>query len=278
MTPIKPLDLFPGKLLVVAPHMDDELLACGGVMALLPQKQDIHVVYATDGMKSPAPILAQDAITPDLGRQRERESVAAMALLGVPEANLHFLRLPEAELAQHILPLRRQLLDCILAIRPDHILLPFRYDRHPDHLAINQTLTTARQEEVFTAQLVEYFVYYRWRLLPGGDVRQYIRPPYLLEVDTQSVAALKRQALDCFTSQTTIFYPWQTRPILTPQLLDETAATSEYFLRYEEGMGGTAVFTHLVPWIKIAHRLEPLLQKRKYLLGASLRRRLRKRP
>jgi LmbE family N-acetylglucosaminyl deacetylase len=278
VTPISPLDLFPGKLLVVAPHMDDELLACGGVMALLPQKQDIHVVYATDGMKSPAPIMAQDAITPDLGERRVRESVAAMALLGVPEANLHFLRLPEAELTQHILPLRRQLLDCIMAIRPDHILLPFRYDRHPDHLAINRTLTTAREEGAFTAQLVEYFVYYRWRLLPGGDVRQYIRPPYLLEVETSSVAALKRQALDCFTSQTTIFYPWQTRPILTPQLLDDTAATPEYFLRYEEEMGGTAVFTHLVPWIKIAHRLEPFLQKRKYLLGASLKRRLRKRP
>jgi LmbE family N-acetylglucosaminyl deacetylase len=271
-----PIELFPGTLMIVAPHMDDELLACGGVMALLPQKQDIHVVYATDGMKSPAPIMAHDAITPDLGQQRERESVAAMSLLGVAEENLHFLRLPEAELKRHIPSLRRELLAHIMTIEPDHILLPFRFDRHPDHLVINRVLTAAQRQGEIKAELVEYFVYYRWRLLPGGDVRQYIRPPHLLEVNTQPAAALKRRALDCFKSQTTIFYPWQTRPILTPQLLDDTAETPEYFLRNEEGMEGTAVFTHLIPWIKIAHWLEPFLQKRKYLLGASLKRWLRK--
>jgi hypothetical protein len=38
--------------------MDDEALACGGLIAKLPQKERIHIVYATDGMKSPAPIMA----------------------------------------------------------------------------------------------------------------------------------------------------------------------------------------------------------------------------
>ncbi|MBE2197891.1 MAG: PIG-L family deacetylase [Anaerolinea sp.] len=272
MTLINPLDLFPGKLLVVAPHMDDELLACGGVMALLPQKADIHVIYATDGMKSPAPILAHDAITPDLGETRMKESEAAMGLLGVVKENLHFLRLPEAELKKHLPALRRALLEQIGRIQPHHILLPFRFDRHPDHLAINRVLTAAHQKGEIQAQLVEYFVYYRWRLLPGRDVRQYIRPPYLLEVDTQSVAALKRQALDCFQSQTTIFYPWQTRPILTPQLLDDTSETPEYFLPYDEAVPGTAVFNKAILWIRFVHRWESPLQKWKYLFGAALRR------
>ena len=256
--------------------MDDEVLACGGTVARLPQKAEIHVIYVADGMKSPAPILPHDAITPDLGRRRERESVAAMGMLGVAEGNLHFLRLPEAELKRHIPALRRELLAHITAIDPDHVLLPFRFDRHPDHLAINQVLTAARQDGAIRAQLVEYFVYYRWRLLPGGDVRRYIRPSYLVEVDTRSVAALKRQALDCFRSQTTIFYPWQTRPMLTPQLLDETSQTPEYFLRCDAAVGRIAVFHKAVPWIRLAHRLEPFLQKQKYLLGASLKRRLKR--
>jgi LmbE family N-acetylglucosaminyl deacetylase len=273
---IDPLVLFPGKVVVVAPHMDDELLACGGTIAMLPHKEDIHVVYATDGMKSPSPILPYDAITPDLGETRMKESEAAMGLLGVATENLHFLRLPEAELKRHLSALRRSLLAQIGRIQPDYILLPFRFDRHPDHLAINQVLTAAYQQGQIQAQLVEYFVYYRWRLLPGRDVRQYIRPPHLLEVDTQSVAALKRKALDCFQSQTTIYYPWQTRPILTPQLLDDTSETPEYFLRYDASMGGTAVFRKSVFWIRLVHRLEPFLQKQKYLLGASLQRRLRK--
>ncbi|HRQ37280.1 MAG TPA: PIG-L family deacetylase [Chloroflexota bacterium] len=267
-----PAELFPGTVVIVAPHMDDEVLACGGAVARLPQKAQIHVIYATDGMKSPAPILPRDSISADLGEIREKESAAAMQLLGIPEENLHFLRLPEAELKKHMPALRQGLLEWMQRLRPDHVLMPFRFDRHPDHLAINRVLTAVHQQGQLPAQLTEYFVYYRWRLLPGRDVRRYIRPSALRTVDTQTVAAQKRQALDCFRSQTTIFYPWQTRPILTPQLLDDTSETPEVFLPYEATMPGTAVFSKAVLWIRFVHRWESPLQKWKYLAGARLRR------
>jgi LmbE family N-acetylglucosaminyl deacetylase len=265
-------DFLRGRLLVVAPHMDDELLACGGLMALRPNKQEVFVVYATDGMKSPAPVLPQDQITPDLGEVRVKESQAAMAILGVGPENLHFLRLPEAELSSHIKPLRRRLLAQIDALRPDFIFIPFRFDRHPDHLAINHVVSEAYEQGRIGGALVEYFVYYRWRLLRGGDVRQYIRPSLLVEVDTQAVAARQRLALDAFRSQTTIYYPWQTRPILRPQLLDETCETPELFLRYDRAHRGGRVFSRAVPWIRFVHRVEPRLQKWKYLSASSLRR------
>lgn len=252
--------------------MDDELLACGGVMAGLPQKEAIHVIYATDGMKSPAPILPHDVISPDLGEVRMREAEAAMGLLGVPKENLHFLCLPEAELKKYLPALRHALLERIERIRPDHILMPFRFDRHPDHLAVNQVLTAAYQQGRLSAALTEYFVYYRWRLLPGRDVRRYIRPRFLRIVNMGARGRLKRQALDCYRSQTTRYYPWQTRPILTPVLLDEVSQTPEYFLPYEASVPGTAIFTKGVPWIRFVHRWESPLQKWKYLVGASLRR------
>jgi LmbE family N-acetylglucosaminyl deacetylase len=271
-----PVQLFPGSVLIVAPHMDDEVLACGGTVAMLPQKERIHVVYATDGMKSPSPILPHDAISSDLGEVRVQESVEALGLLGVPEENLHFLRLPEAELRQHTSALRQGLLACIAAIKPDHILMPFRFDRHPDHLAINSVLTAVYQQGQLQANLTEYFVYYRWRLLPGRDVRQYIRPSCLHRVDTSSAAEQKRRALACFRTQTTHYYAWQTRPILTPMLLDDVSQTPEYFLRYEASMPGTAVFTKAILWIRFVHRWEPYLQKWRYLVGASLQRGLQK--
>lgn len=276
MMEISPVDLLSGKVVIVAPHMDDEALACGGSIALLPQKENVHVIYATDGMRSPSPILPQDEISPDLGEIRRKESMAAMGVLGVPAANLEFACLPEAELAKHVGQLRDTLLQRIEAIKPDQILMPFRFDRHPDHLAINHVLTSAHKQGRIHAQLIEYFVYYNWRLLPGRDVRQYIRQPHLLSVDTQTVAVQKRKALDCFQSQTTIFYPWQTRPILTPQLLDEVSQSSEFFLRYDPYVSGAAVFAKAVVWIRFVHRVEPWLQKSKYLLGASLQRRLRR--
>jgi LmbE family N-acetylglucosaminyl deacetylase len=270
-----PAELFPGRIMLVAPHMDDEVLACGGTIARLPNKERIHVVYATDGLRSPSPILPQDEISSDLGEIRVQESVEALAILGIPGENLCFLRLPEAELKRNVPALRQALRGQVDHIKPDHILIPFRYDRHPDHLAINHVVTEMRSDGQTQADLTEYFVYHRWRLLPERDIRKYVRPQYLQEVDTTEVAVQKRTALDCFRSQTTIFYSWQTRPILTPHLLDEESTTPEYFLRYDPSVPGAAVFARAVLWIRLAHRLEPFLQRWKYRIGASLRRMLR---
>ena len=267
-----PIERFQGRILVIAPHMDDEVLACGGLVALLPDKQRLHVAYATDGTMSPAPVLpGRDKASSDLGELRKRESVTAMAVLGVPEANLCFFDLPEARLSSHVAELASRIQERVERIRPDHVLVPFRFDRHPDHLAVNRVVTDALRQGRFRAELTEYFVYHRWRLLPKKDIRKYVRPQQLLSVDLAPVSALKRRALDCFRTQTTRFYPWQTRPILTPELLDEECR-GEYFLRDDPAYPGAKVFTSMAAWIRIAHRLEPRLQKLKYLVTSAAQR------
>jgi LmbE family N-acetylglucosaminyl deacetylase len=267
------LQSLSGTIVIVAPHMDDEALACGGLIAKLPQKDRIHLIYATDGMKSPAPIiLGRDEISPDLGKVRMQESVDAMKLLGVPEQNLHFLCLPEAELKKNMAALQESLREKLRHIAPQHILAPFRYDRHPDHLAVNHVVVSELEQGIVNAQLIEYFVYYRWRLMPKRDIRKYVKPQLLYDLDISDVAKQKRQSLDCFTSQTTIYYPWQTRPILRAVLLDEECQNPEIFLIPDASSSGTAVFSSSVPWIRLAHRLEPVLQRWKYLTGAFLKR------
>jgi len=269
---VDPKSVFQGKVLIIAPHMDDEVLACGGTIARLEDKEKIYAVYATDGMKSPSPIVPwRDSISGDLGEVRVEESRAAMATLGVPEENLHFFRLPEARLRDNKTTLKNQLLPLIGRIEPDQILLPFRYDRHPDHLAVNQIIMEAHEQGLLpAANIYEYFVYYRWRLLPDRDVRQYIKPMLLLEVEIGEKANLKKDALNCFRTQTTIYYPWQTRPILTPVLIEDVSHTPELFLRHDPRISGSSVFSKATMWIKIVHRLEPFLQRWKYRLGALL--------
>lgn len=257
-------EIFEGIILIMAPHMDDEVLACGGTIAQLPQKERLHIIYATDGMGSPAPILPWlDSISPDLGAVRMEEARTAMAYLGVPATNIHFLALPDGRLKNYQRALRSLLGELIGQLEPAHILMPFRYDCHADHLALNHVLTIARRHDLFQAELTEYFVYYRWRLLPEGDIRNYIRPQYLIGINIEAVSAQKRTALDCFKSQTMKFYPWQTRPNLSSQLLDEVAQTPELFLRYNPSLPGAAVFSRAAPWIRVAHRLEPFMKRKK---------------
>jgi LmbE family N-acetylglucosaminyl deacetylase len=201
-----------------------------------------------------------------------KESIAAMRYLGIPEENLRFLRLPEARLKRNLPALTDMLMASIKVIMPDHIFMPFRYDRHPDHLAINHVLTEACQQGRFHARLIEYFVYYRWKLLPKRDIRAYIKPECLIEIDVEEVSKQKRMALDFFKSQTTRYYSWQTRPILTPRLLDEESRNPEYFLVHDHALPGIAVFTKSKQWIRLTHRSEPFLKKWKYLVGAFTKR------
>lgn len=259
-----PIAVFQGQILLVVPHMDDEVLACGGTIALLPQKERIHVVYATDGMRAPAPIVPwRDSISPDLGLVRMSESKVAMSYLGVPKENLRFLGLPESRLETYRQQLVDALAELIEQLDPAHILFPFRYDRHVDHLAVNHAVMAVAKADSHRRDLIEYFVYYQYRMLPKGDIRAYICPQHLLEIDINQVSTRKRAALEHFRSQTTRFYSWQTRPNLTPQLLDRVSQSPEFFLRYEVSSPGPAVFSQYATWIRLVHRLEPVLKKRK---------------
>jgi LmbE family N-acetylglucosaminyl deacetylase len=261
---VDPSGVFQGVILLAVPHMDDEILACGGTIALLPNKDRIYAVYATDGMRAPAPIVPwRDATSPDLGAVRVRESKAAMGYLGVPEENLAFLGLPEGQLGKNRRELVGALKGLLEEINPSHILMPFRYDRHVDHLAVNHAIMAICKDGLYQGDLLEYFVYYRSRLLPAGDIRDYIHPQHLLEVNIEDASARKLAALDHFKSQTTRFYAWQTRPNLTPQLLEEVSCAPELFLRYDASAPGPAVFDRHATWIRLAHRLEPVMKKRK---------------
>jgi LmbE family N-acetylglucosaminyl deacetylase len=267
------LQSFSGTIAIVSPHMDDEALACGGLIAKLPDKNRIYIIYCTDGMKSPAPIIpGSGEVSLELDKVRMQEATEAMSVLGIPEQNLNFLCLPDAQLSKNMPALQRTLREKLEQFSPKHIFVPFRYDRSPDHLAVNHAVVSDIEQGVIQTQLVEYFVYHRWRLLPKRDIRKYVRLQFLYELDITDVAKQKRESLDCFVSQTTIYYPWQTRPILTPKLLDEECQYPEYFLIPNASLSGTAVFSNLVLWIQIAHRLEPVLLRWKYLFLSTLKR------
>ncbi len=91
------------RLLVVAPHPDDETIGTGGIIqSALAAGAGVNVVYLTRGesneisslfyQKKPM-ILTTDFIK--IGRLRKNEAIEAMKLLGVPEKDLIFLGYPD---------------------------------------------------------------------------------------------------------------------------------------------------------------------------------------
>jgi LmbE family N-acetylglucosaminyl deacetylase len=265
-----PNELFQnGVVLVLAPHMDDEILACGGTIALLDHKDRIHVSYATDGARSPVPALPWLApASPDLASIRFEEAKQALSVLGVPERNLHFFGFPDGKLKEHRDELRRTIIKLISDCNPRYLFVPFRYDRHPDHLTLNSAIFDAIRSERYNAEVFEYFIYHRYRLLPGGDIRKYIQSGRLITFDIQAASRLKVKALNCYVSQTTLLFSWQTRPILPRERVDEISRLPEVFLRYDRNLSGTKVFTRFGTWIRFIHMVEPILKQKKEELFA----------
>jgi LmbE family N-acetylglucosaminyl deacetylase len=269
MTYYDPEEVFKGVVLIIAPHMDDEVLACGGTIACLPQKDKIHIIYATDGTKSPVPMFSwMGKPSPHLGNMRIGEAKAAMAVLGVPDKNLHFLDLPDGNLKRFQEELGALVGDKIVCTQPAQVFIPFRYDRHPDHLALNKAAYRALKVENSQAGVFEYFVYNRYRLLSRGDIRKYIRPDQLIEIDIDGHMTQKKEALSCFESQTKTIFDWQERPILTNDRVNEVSSMPEVFLKYDHRYPGPSVFANSSIWIRFVHRIEPFLKDKKEQLLA----------
>ena len=135
------LDNFTGAVVFFSPHMDDIELACGGTIAYLHDRCDVHIVYATDGAQSPSPLSSRlNNVCAELREIRRAEALAATAQLGVTARNVHFLDFPEGELSSFSHRFENALASIIHDIHPTVIFIPFRYDKHKDHLAVNRSV------------------------------------------------------------------------------------------------------------------------------------------
>ncbi len=130
-------ELFPGPVLVIAPHPDDEVLGCGGTIARLSAAEvPTHVAIVTIGTPPQFDI-----------EQAERvrgEAVIAHRLLGVTET--HWLGLPAAALDQVAHGVVNAAIGRLVdMIRPATMLIPFIGDIHLDHqIVFRSCLVAAR--------------------------------------------------------------------------------------------------------------------------------------
>jgi N-acetylglucosamine malate deacetylase 1 len=123
------------KILVVAPHADDEVLGCGGTIARhASQGDEVHVVVVTRGDPE---FYSSEYVEKAIGELRE-----AHALLGV--ADVHFLNFPAPKLdTVHGYKLADAISEVIRTLRPRIIYTPHRGDIHADHQAVYQATLVA---------------------------------------------------------------------------------------------------------------------------------------
>ena len=184
------------RVLVLAPHCDDEVIGCGGtIVRHVSAGSIVHVAYMTDGRRGSGELLSASGSGAERSRRqaelvavRNRESRLAAAVLG--SQVLHFLDRPDSELRPDVDTV--SMLAALLSdVRPELVYLPFVYDAHRDHWQTNRVFAAAvSRVDTDTARSLRVRGYEVWTPLPANRV-----------ADVTQVMSVKRHALAQFGSQ-----------------------------------------------------------------------------
>jgi LmbE family N-acetylglucosaminyl deacetylase len=140
------------RVLVIAPHMDDEVLGCGGTIVRHIENGDaLSVCYIAHRIYEHK----FDKVKNDIEKQHTDK---AKEMLGYKESV--FLNLNDERLDVCIQDILIPLEDYILKIKPDIVYCPFRGDNNQDHRAVFDAvrIATRTSAATFVKRLLMYEV------------------------------------------------------------------------------------------------------------------------
>ena len=182
LVPYKATTMIEGtRVLVLAPHPDDEIFGCGGaIMRHVSHRQPVKVIICSDG-----------AYRPDASQQatyaalRRSESIQAATVLGYGEPD--FWGLPDRGLEYGEFLVQR-IQHAIETFHADLLYAPSIHEMHPDHRALAMAAVEAARRHGSPLKLAMYEV--------GVPM---LRPSLLLDIS--DLRERKQQAMACFLSQ-----------------------------------------------------------------------------
>ena len=145
------------RVLVIAPHPDDETLGCGGTLARLVPDCEIHVLLVTNGDGG-------GGLPAGTSETRKQETAEAARTLGITSPVLH-LDEPDGRFADSP-AYRSALVGIVERLEPNWVFLPWLNDTHPDHARIARASSHALRRSG-----VESLLYYEtWTPVPATHV------------------------------------------------------------------------------------------------------------
>lgn len=218
--PSPPLSWPPrGRLVVVAPHPDDEVLPTGATLAAASDAGvDITVIAVTDGDAS-HPHYDADQVA-ELVERRAAESAAAYNAAGIVAQRVR-LGLPDGDVSSHRAELRAQLTKHLADA--DLVICPLPDDGHPDHDIVGELATAVGRDNGTTVVHVPIWSW-NWRSVAASDLPT-TGWAYSFDDD---LLGRKTAAIACYESQVTELQA-DGRPGLPQSFLDHFARNNEVF-------------------------------------------------
>lgn len=213
-----------GRLVVLAPHPDDEVLGCGGLLSMALRQPSggarVLVLGVTDGEASHPG--SSRWIPAGLVEQRGCERVRGLAVLGTG-AELRLLRLRDGHVADDEATLVQRLGS--LLTPTDVLVTTWRHDGHPDHEACGRAGATLARGTGCTLWEMPVWM---WHWAAPGDARVPWQDLLCLPLD-ELAGKRKRKAIQSHRSQ--LDPDGERPPVLAATTLDRLMRPSEYFFR-----------------------------------------------
>ena len=173
--------------LVLAPHFDDEVLGCGGLLArLAADGAAVRVLFLSDGGGG-AEAVADRRAYREARRDESRRAAQVLGLTGTDG-----LALPDGALALHLPELEERIRGALHTLRPELVLVPSPLEVTADHraafAALYRVLAPLRGDQELASLRVLLYEVNR----PG-------HPDLLVDVSAQ--AGLLADAMACYSSQ-----------------------------------------------------------------------------
>lgn len=149
------------RVIILAPHQDDESLGCGGRTIQLKQAgAEVTVVYTSDGRLANSQFMQEDEVV----RMRKAEAIQACSVLGIAEKDVIFLPFQDGNLPNVAEALTLRLSEIFEALNPTELYFPYLRDFHSDHIATSQAVRGAIKIQNRPVTGFEYLVWgiYHW--------------------------------------------------------------------------------------------------------------------
>jgi LmbE family N-acetylglucosaminyl deacetylase len=193
----------PPRLVVAAPHPDDETLGLGGFLSRCARSgRSIEIVAISDGER--AYPMADPEERNQLAETRAREREVALRALGASASAVHRLAIPDGAVTDSEQALSLDFVELLLlgatpGSSPEETVLvaPWRHDLHPDHEATGRAAVDAAA--TYDCQLWEVPIW-SWYHLAELDTPLPVSRAAKIPLTTAERTA-KRVALGSFQSQ-----------------------------------------------------------------------------
>lgn len=161
------------RLLVLAPHPDDETIATGGlIQQACAAGGKVRVVHLTDGDNNPWPqrwlerrLRIDASARQRWGRRRREEAGLALRELGLTEASWRVMGWPDGEITTQLAAKSSAMVNALRVemddFGPNLVVMPSLGDRHPDHGSAHVLLQLALATYQGLPRVLAYLVHGR---------------------------------------------------------------------------------------------------------------------